>query len=60
MVLYLANQLAKIIQPDENYLPVEPLHPSYFEFLDQEALARKALDGVLLAQISKSEAFAAT
>jgi len=57
MVLFLANQLAKMIHPEPNYLPVNPLHSSYHPFIDEEAFTRAALDGFLLTQIGKSEAF---
>lgn len=60
MALFLANQLAKMMQPGQNYLPVEPLHPSYHALLNQDAFARAALDGVLMNQIAKSEAFVTT
>lgn len=57
MVLFLANQLAKIILADEDYLPANHLHPSYHAIIDQDNFRRAALDGFLLAQIGKSEAF---
>ncbi|MDQ5987631.1 MAG: hypothetical protein CSYNP_03376 [Syntrophus sp. SKADARSKE-3] len=57
MALFLANQLAKMIQPGDNYLPVAPLHPSYHFLIHREAFNKAALDSKLLNQVSKSEVF---
>jgi hypothetical protein len=56
-VLFLANQLAKMVHPGQDYLPVDPLHPSYYPLIEQKTFSRTAIDDTLLARISKSEAF---
>jgi len=56
-VLFLANQLAKMVHPGDNYLSIDPLHPSYYRLVEQAKLSQAAIDNALLSQLSKSEAF---
>ncbi|HLA29084.1 MAG TPA: hypothetical protein VJZ49_14450 [Syntrophales bacterium] len=55
IVLSLANQMAKMVHPDQNYLTAA----SYYPLIEEEIFTRAALDNVLLPQLSKSEAFLA-
>jgi HD-like signal output (HDOD) protein len=56
-VLFLADQLAKMVHPGQDYLPADSLHPSFYPLIEQETFSRTALDNTLLVKISKSEAF---
>lgn len=56
-VLFLANQLAKMVHPSQNYLSVDPLHPSYHPLIEPDIFLQAVLDNTFLYRISKSEAF---
>ena len=59
LVIFFADQLAKMIQPGQDYRTVDPVHASYHPVVNPDRFTRSALDGVLLTKIIKSEAFTA-
>ena len=58
VVLFLADQLAKLILQEDGVERIIPFRNSYGNMIDQPNLIRTITDGVLFTSIIKSEAFA--
>lgn len=58
MVLFFADQLAKLMLSEQEALGVKPFLPSYLPLVDRQRFVDRSVDDVLLSAIRQSEVFA--